>query len=358
MEEKNYLSNMEYSYKIKKNDELKPGNFKIDIRKVFSRKLKSKLINSNNSKSLRFIKPTTDNKNSQTILKNYDYDYNKIIKSKHLTESLNSISNLKRNSLNDALSFKIKSINNRFKENKTTKLLFKKSKSLRSFNLYDSLDFEEKKIKNFIINKYKTIKLGKKLQKKNSGIDSYKAYKSLEKIGSNNFHFSSMNNISNNTYNNFNKIDNISQYENKKEKIENIKSRFNIKSNGRYVNNYSSPDINIKNNDIIINKKRGFNKKSSLINNLLYINNKILKSNNDIILKNTWRNPKDKMKIKNWNNNFFNILISNINANIKQNMISKNADLSEDNNHSSQKVRISTLLNVFNNINSNNYRYK
>ena len=77
--------------------ETKPNLFKLDVRKIFSKKLKfkSRISNFNKSKLLKYARPSKENKNSQTNIKKYNYELSNIIKPNNLTESINLIPSLK-----------------------------------------------------------------------------------------------------------------------------------------------------------------------------------------------------------------------------------------------------------------------
>ena len=243
MEEKNYLSNIENSNKNIFGGKIKPINFKIDIRKVLANKLKSKIYNPNNSQLVRIIRRPTDSKNSQTILRNYDYDLNQIIKSKNKTESLNSCSSNKVNTsnANDIFFYKIDKIKKKSNEKyKTMKLFYKKSKSLKSIYFHNSLEFDEKDTKKIFINKYKTIKQRKTIIQNDSNQANYQTNKNLSTIGIDFL----------NSSNTYNTIKNNDRYKSNKIKIDKKNHiHKNISKNSfNSVNNYSSPDININKN--------------------------------------------------------------------------------------------------------------
>ena len=334
----NLSSNIENSNKKLIEGKLKLFIYKFDVKKVFSRKLKSKLFNYNNSQIMTFIKKSTDNKNSQTTIKNYNYDLNKVIK-QNPTEPLNSISNLKYNSSKDIFPYKMIKIHKKLKEtNKTMKNFYKKSNSYKSINIYNSLENQEKEIIKpiFINSKYPNNKfnLGKKIIKTNLNKNSYKYRKKLEKIGSD---FINDTNTNNKSY----KII-INNYENKK--VNSIKN-----NNFIHNNNNSSSQMNIFLNKYI-NEPKKTNKKTYFRNNILYQRNE-----KNIPTKKVFIYYKENQKKINWKNKILNDIITNINKSIYQNIVSKNVELSEDNSH--QKIRISTLLNLYNN-NSFNYKYK
>ena len=254
-------SGVENSNKKLIEGKLKLFNYKFDVKKVFSRKLKSKLFNYNNSQIMTFIKKSTDNKNSQTTIKNYNYDLNKVIK-QNPTEPLNSISNLKYNSSKDIFPYKMIKIHKKLKEtNKTMKNFYKKSNSYKSINIYNSLENQEKEIIKpiFINSKYPNNKfnLGKKIIKTNLNQNSYKYRKKLEKIGSD---FINDTNTNNKSY----KII-INNYENKK--VNSIKN-----NNFIHNNNNSSSQMNIFLNKYL-NEPKKTNKKTYFRNNILYQRN-------------------------------------------------------------------------------------
>ena len=291
---------------------------------MFSKKL-------NNSQTLKFIKPSTDSKNSQTLIKKYDYDLNKVKKANsNLTEPLNSLGNFKNTSSKNFFPYKIGKIHNKMKaKNNTMKFLLRKSNSYKTIKLYRSIEYNEKEIKPFFISKHYKYKLRKKLSKKNlSQINNYKGRKNLEKIGNEFLNYS-------NTYFNKSNKNIIDNYENKKESNNKNKS---------ILNNYI-------NNDPWKIKRKTFLRNSIL--NLKHKNNNniITKDNNNMMLL------KEKANKTNWKNKILNDVIININKNIYQNAISKNMDSSGNNYHFLHKFRISTLLNVYNN-NSISYKLK
>lgn len=333
-------SNIENSNRKLNDRKLKLLNFKTDLKKVFSKKLKSKLFNYNNSQILKFIKKSTDSKNSQTIIKNYDYDLNTIKKqnrvpNNNLTEPLNSITNLKHiNSSKDILPYKINHIHNRLKEQKKmVKILYKKSNSYKSINIHNSLNNKEKDIEPFFISKIKSnniFKLKKKLiNHNNKSQNNYRYNRNLEKIG--------INFINNTKVINKSNKDITNNKENKESYTNNI---------------YSTSQGNIFLNNYISKKPKKINKKTYFRNSILAANNK-----NNIIRTKPIIHSKENKKKTNWKNMIFNDLISNINNNIHQNGVSKNVELSENNSYFYQKVRISTLLNLYNK-NYINYKNK
>ena len=333
-------SNIENSNRKLNDRKLKLLNFKTDLKKVFSKKLKSKLFNYNNSQILKFIKKSTDSKNSQTIIKNYDYDLNTIKKqnpvpNNNLTEPLNSITNLKHiNSSKDILPYKINHIHNRLKEQKKmVKILYKKSNSYKSINIQNSLNNKEKEIEPFFINKIKTnniFKLKKKIiYHNNKSQNNYRYNRNLEKIG--------INFINNTKVINKSNKDITNNKENKESYTNNI---YSTSQGNTFLNNYISK------------KPKKINKKTYFRNSILSANNK-----NNIIRTKPIIYSKENKKKTNWKNMIFNDLISNINNNIYQNGVSKNVELSENNSYFNQKVRISTLLNLYNK-NSINYKNK
>ena len=333
-------SNIENSNRKLNDRKLKLLNFKTDLKKVFSKKLKSKLFNYNNSQILKFIKKSTDSKNSQTIIKNYDYDLNTIKKqnpvpNNNLTEPLNSITNLKHiNSSKDILPYKINHIHNRLKvQKKMVKILYKKSNSYKSINIQNSLNNKEKEIEPFFINKIKSnniFKLKKKIiNHNNKSQNNYRYNRNLEKIG--------INFINNTKVINKSNKDITNNKENKESYTNNI---------------YSTSQGNIFLNNYISKKPKKINKKTYFRNYILSANNK-----NNIIRTKPIIYSKENKKKTNWKNMIFNDLISNINNNIYQNGVSKNVELSENNSYFNQKVRISTLLNLYNK-NSINYKNK
>lgn len=352
MDDKSNLVNKDISNKQIEEDKIRPIKFKIDVRKVFSKKLKAKLNISNNSQPLKLVKRSTDSKNSQTIIKNYDYEFNKVIKPKTIIDSINSFHNFNIHSTKNVLSYKVKAIRNNIKEtNKTKKFFFKRSKSLKSNYLYNSLYLKEKEIRPLNITKYKPIKLGKKPKslKKNLSQNIYRRNKNLEKIGVDFLNFSNVKNT--NKSNIINKIDDNKKKESKKDKIEQENNRNNDKKNN--FNNHSTPDITLKNTFIQIDAPRELNRKPLVRNNIFF-----LKNRNEIYYRNNWRYPKEEINTTNWKNNIINKLISDIKTNIEeQNKNTKNPDLSEDNPRCYHKIRISTLMNLYNK-NFSNYKYK
>ena len=335
MEKANHFSNFEYPNKKGKDDKLKLSNFRVDIKKVFSIKLKSKLHNNNNSQLLKFLKPSTDSKNSQTLIKKYDYDLNKVLKSNsNFTEPLNSISNLKNSSSKDLFPYKLGEIHNKIK----SRFFFRKSNSYKTIKLYNSLDYKEKEVNPFSI-KHNKFKLGKKIIKKNLSQDSYKGHKNLEKIGKDFLNYTNTNYSKNNK-------DSINNSENKKENhINNI------------TNKNTTSCVNLLNNFIINNTKK-VHKKTYLRNNILSLKH----YNNNFLTKSNLFFSKEK-KV-NWKNKILNDVIININKNIFGNALSKNVYSMENNYRYLQKIKISTLINVnnVNNINndnpSNNNKFK
>ena len=336
----NLSSNIENSNKKLSDGKLKLLNFKTDLKKVFSKKLKSKLFNYNNFQILKFIKKSTDSKNSQTIIKKYDYDLNEIkkknpIPNNNLTEPLNSISNLKHiNSSKDILPYKINHIHNRLKEQKKmVKIFYKKSNSYKSINIHNSLNNKEKEIEPFFINKIKSnniFKLKKKLiNHNNKSQNNFRYHRNLEKIG--------INFINNTNINSKSNKDIINNKENKESYINN---NYSTSQGSIFLNNYTNK------------KPKKINKKTYFRKSILSANNK-----NNIIRTKPIIYYKENKKKTNWKNMIFNDLISNINNNIYQNGVSKNAELSENNSYFYQKVRIATLLNLYNK-NSINYKNK
>ena len=326
MNETNNLSMIEFS-NIKKNndnnDNLRIFTSKIDLKKVFSKKYKNKLNIRNNSQILKSPKKSTDNKNSQTILKKYDYNLNKIIKTKDLKESLNSITSLKNiHHSKDALSYKMDKIKFILNEkNKTMKNFYKKSNSVKSSKLHYSIDNKEEKKKHFFIPKNNKLKLRKNHIKKNMNIYSYKYHKNLENIGND------VSNYTNEYAKSLKEI--INKDENRKEKNELNKNNKNNK------NNNSSSQSHLLNKKST-NNSRKTNKKIYFINNLLKP-----KSRGIILQKNNWLNLKTEKSKIGWNNEVLHELIININKNINQNVILPKVGLSEDNFHFSQKIRMS-----------------
>ena len=323
------LSMIEFSNTKNNDDNLRIFTSKIDLKKVFSKKFKNKLNIGNNSQILKSPKKNTDNKNSQTILKKYDYNLNKIIKTKDLKESLNSITSLKNiHHSKDALSYKMDKIKFIINEkNKTMKNFYKKSNSVKSSKLHYSIDNKESRKQHYFIdknNKYKKLKLRKNPIIKNMNIYSYKNHKNLENIGND------YSNFANEYIKSLREI--INKNENKKEKNEINK------------NNNSSSKNSLLNKKSVSNSRKT-NKKISLRNNLLKP-----KSSSIILKKNNWWNLKTEKSKIHWNNEILHELIININKNINQNIIFQNIGLSEDNFHYSQKIRMSTLLNLYNNV--------
>ena len=93
-----------------------------------------------------------------------------------------------------------------------------------------------------------------------------------------------------------------------------------------------------------------------LINKKIFLRNNTLKSkNNNVMLQtnnNNLNSTTEKSKIY-WHNEILQKLITNINKNNNNpNMIFKNVALSEDNFNFPQKIRMSTLLNLYNNWNN------
>ena len=332
MNETNNLTIKEYS-NVKKNEEYKRlFNSKIDLKKVFAKKLKNKLNNANNSQILKSQKRSTESKNSQTILKKYDY-LNKLFKANDLKESLNSITSLKNiHSTKDALSYKMDKIKFIRKErDKARKNFYKKANSVKSRKLHFSFGDKEAKKKPFLIYKSNDLKFRKIKIKKNMSTYSYKGHENLENIGCD------FPNYSNEYVKSFR--DNFYNRKNKKEKYE-------LDENNKNSINYSASQY------LLINKYikdfRKVNKKIFLRNNELKpkSNNIMIQTNN-----NNLNSKKDKSKIY-WHNEILQKLITNINKNINPNMIFKNVALSDDNFNFPQKIRMSTLLNLYNNWNN------
>lgn len=271
-------------------------NFKIDIRKIFTDKIKSSLNNLNSIQIMKIIKRNKNNKNSQTMIKKYDYDFNKTIKSNstELKNSFNSIKNIK----NYYYSIKNnKHIKNSFNNNKMN--------SAKNKKLFNSVKTKDNKMKLFVYNHNK-IKL-KKMHKKKymSQKNFFTMHQNLEKI-----------NIKNTNYININSIDN---YESK--------------------NNNLTSDINIIEKNRIKNSK-SFSQVYSIPKNLYY---KKHNNNEEILFRNNSINrSKEKSRII-WTNNILSSIIDNI---IKYN---KNINEEKFNNYiHHRKIKISTILDLYN----------
>lgn len=291
-------------------------NFGIDIRRIFAKKLKSNLINFPNYNRLaKWMKRSTDNKNSQTMIKKYNYDLNNVIKSNDLSESVNIGISFKNDSLKEILSkTDIK--------NKTVKVYYRRPKSSKINKLFNSIDINQKSSKCFFKYKYNNdkIQLCKNMREKIKCLSSYKIKKNLKKNGMNYYKISNYNNIK------------------RKDNYKNIKYKL--------INNCSSSEeIHINNNENNKNTK-GTNEKIFLKNKILYFRN-----NNNISYKNNSINTKLGT---NWKNYILGDIINNINK-IEQNKDSKHLNSSEDNTFYYKKIRISTLLNLYNkNMSKNN----
>ena len=357
MDEMNNLSNFDFSNK--KMYETKLYLFKLDVRKVFSKKLKfkSRINNFYNSKLLKITKPSKESKNSQTNIKKYNYDLNNIFKSNNLTESINFMSSIKSNFPSEILPYKIPELK---ESNKSKNFGFRRSVSLKPKNLsnslYNSLDIKERKTF------YKKIKIKKKKKtmSKNTSENSFKTRKNLENIGADFFNNSCINKLNKlkitNSINNSN-INSSDNYKNKKIKYKIINSN----------NKYPVSQNNINNVNINIIKKKNLPKKISNTYAKIAIQNILNKKHtyNDIYFRNNinFRNKaifsNELGKTANWKNNILNDLIININKENKENQknFSKYLDFIDDNFHSSQKIKISTLINLNNKSSNRNYKY-
>ena len=160
---------------------------------------------------------------------------------------------------------------------------------------------------------------------------SYKGHENLENIGCD------FPNYSNEYVKNFR--DNIYKLKKRKEKYE-------IDENNKNIN-YSSSQYLLINRFIMDCRK---------VNKKIFLRNNTLKSkNNNVMLQtnnNNLNSTTEKSKIY-WHNEILQKLITNINKNNNNpNMIFKNVALSEDNFNFPQKIRMSTLLNLYNNWNN------
>ena len=346
MDETYNLSNFDFSNK--KMYETKLNLFKIDVRKVFSKKLKfkSRINNFNNSKLLKFTKPSKENKNSQTNIKKYNYDLNNVFKSNILTESINIMPSIKSNFPSEIVPYKIMELK---EGTKSKNFGIKRSVSLKpnklSNSLYNSLDIKEKKAF------YKKIKLKKKkkILNENNSENSIKMHKNLENIGYDLFNNSCLNKLNKVNKNDINNsiINSNDNYKNKKDKNKLIDSNSRYTVSQYNINNDNKNIYKMKNQ---IKKIHNIYAKTALKNIL----NK--KRNNDIYLRNNIIYSNKFGKTANWKNNILNDLIININKENQKNN-SKYLDFIDNNFHSSQKIRISTLLNLNNKSSNSNYNY-
>ena len=272
MNYKNNMINGKGNY-IKKtiNNNLKLYNSKSEIKKVFSEKIKFKLndysdtkINKKNNNNIlknhklklrkkkkkHFIK-LSFSKNSQTILKKYDYSYNKE--------------------------------NSFYKSN----LLKNKIKLSHSSKEMKKMSFKENSNKKKIIYSHKT--LNNIYKKKDNNINNINNYKFLsEKYLNRNYLYKNISifNKSSNEYNNSDMKKDLLNNENNKDNKDN-KTIVNIFNVNNYIKKNKKKYINLKNNITYMR----YNK--SLIKNNIYF-------------------PTYKGKIYNWKNNILDTIINNI----------------------------------------------
>ena len=275
---------------------------KIEIRKIFANKLKQKVINNNNTKILKHSK---ENKLSQTLIKKYNYDANNIKRFTNLTDALDLII---------------------------------------SHKYILSKPFKYSNIKNIIQNKQKENKIKRKTLKRTESSKIYVNKKIIPKkiIKNKKKSKESLKNIDTNFLNSLkkNKMDNSIHHENK-----NDKDKLNN-------NNNATPDVKIINKSQsmskILEKINKDNKESHQLNKKLILRSNLFnkKHPKHIVIRNDILHSEKKSEnINIWKNKIISDLLKNI-----QSISNINLDKEEkvDKSHNkSQKIRISTLMNIY-----------
>ena len=319
---KKLLNNEELNKKMNE----KPKNI-IEIRKIIPIKFRPELIN--NTKQLKRSK---ENKISQTMIKKYSYNLNNnLVKYINLTDYLNSINSLKNTPTKAFLYSKIrKMIQDKTKENKEKHTPFKKAESSKIYfkpNQYQKIFKSNSQYKRIIINK--------KILNKKKTIASKTSNKNLENIDTN--YFNSLVEKKMNSTSNF-------QTKNIKYKLIDNNSTSSIKD--KIVNrNQSAKKIDHK-----------INKEPNQLNKRLILRNSIFKEKqpNQMILRNNLNNlyysEKKNESVSIWKNKILNDLITNIQStsNIDLNLTRIKEKKFLNNSNNFQKIRISTLMNIYN----------
>lgn len=298
----------------------------IAIRKIIPKKFRPELINKTQQ-----LKKSKENKISQTMIKKYNYNLNNnLVKYINLTDYLNSINSLKSTQTKAFLYSKIrKMIQDKTKENKAKYAPLKKAESSKIY-------FKPKKYQTILKsnNKYKKITINKKILK-NKLIVSKTSNKNLENIDTN--YFNSM-----------------------VEKKMNSSSNFQTKDiTYKLINNNSTFNAEDKIVNRIQSAKKIFhkiNKEPNQLNKRLILRNSIFKEkqNNNVIFRNNLNNlyysEKKNESASIWKNKILNDLITNIQSksNIDLNLTRSKEKESKNSSNNFQKIRISTLMNIYN----------
>ena len=275
---------------------------KIEIRKILANKFKQNLINNNNAKILKHSK---ENKLSQTLIKKYNYDANNIKKFSNLTDALDLLLSHKY-----ILSkpFKYPNITNRIQNKQNENKIHKTLKRIESSKICINKNILQKKI----------IKNKKKSNESLKNIDT-NFLNSLKK----------------------NKMDNSIHQENK-----NVKDKLNDN------NNNATPEVKIisksQSMSKILNKINKDNKESHQLNKKLILRSNLFnkKHPKHIVIRNDILHSEKKGEsINKWKNKIISDLLRNIQS---MNNINLYKDKKIDKSHNkSQKVRISTLVNIY-----------